>query len=69
MGRPRENCIPVSKATGEKEKKVPMKKVHVGLALPTYLKAVKTEALYRSNTYHRSGESRMKTDTSPEAGL
>jgi hypothetical protein len=51
MGSPRKNCIAAFKATGEKEKKLPT----------TNLKAVRAEAVYRSNTYHRPGESRMKT--------
>jgi hypothetical protein len=60
MGTPRKSSIAASKATGE-EKKVPMNKVHVALGLPTNLKAVRAEAVNRSNTYHRPGESRMKT--------
>jgi hypothetical protein len=61
MRGPRKNCIATSKATAEKEKKVPMNKERVALTLPTSTKAVRAEAVYPSNTYHRPGESRMKT--------
>jgi hypothetical protein len=60
MGRPRKHCIVASKATGEKEKKVPMNKVRVGLAPPPNLKAVKAKVVTRSNQIHRPGESHMK---------
>jgi hypothetical protein len=56
VGSPKKNCTAASKATGEEKNKV-----RVALALPTNQKAVRTEAVYRSNTYHRPGESRMKT--------
>jgi hypothetical protein len=61
MGLQRKNCTAASKTTAEKEKKVPMNKERVALALSTSTKAVRAEAMYQSSTYHRPGESRMKT--------
>jgi hypothetical protein len=61
MGGPRKNCIAASKATVEKENKVPINMERVALALPTSDKAVGAKAVYRSNTHHRPGESRIKT--------
>jgi hypothetical protein len=60
MGVQRKICVAACKATGE-EKKVQMNKERVTLALSTSTKAVRAEAVYQSNTYHRPGESRMRT--------
>jgi hypothetical protein len=60
MGGQRKICIAASKATAEKERKVPINKERVALALPTSDKAVGAKAVYRSKTYHRPGESRTK---------
>jgi hypothetical protein len=56
LGRHRKTYIVASKATGEKEKKVPVNKVRVALAPPLNLKAVRTKVVSLSNTIHRPGE-------------
>jgi hypothetical protein len=55
MGRQRKSCVVASKTTGEKEKKVLMKKMGVGLALSPNLKAKKAKAVSQSSPCNRPG--------------
>lgn len=60
LQKPTNNLVETSNTTGEKEKKVPMNKVRVGLAPPPNLKTVKAKVVTWNNRYYRSGESQMK---------
>jgi hypothetical protein len=53
MGRRRKNRIVASKATVQKEKKIPVNKTVVGLAPPTNPKATKARVVSQSSPYHR----------------
>jgi hypothetical protein len=60
IGTPRKNDILASKTTGEKEEKVPIGKVRVGLASPPNLKAVRPNVGSGSNTWHKPGKGHVK---------
>jgi hypothetical protein len=60
LGRRRENCIVASKATGDKDKKVPMNKMGLGKASSPNLMARRSKILSQSNPCHRPGERDLK---------
>jgi hypothetical protein len=60
MGTTGKNYTVASEATGEKEKKVSISKVWVGLAPPRNLNAMRAKAHSWSSTSNRPGESNVK---------
>jgi hypothetical protein len=60
LGSRRENSVVASKATSDREKKVPMNKMGLGLASPPNPKATRSKVVSQSNPCHRPGERPVK---------